>query len=63
MNFNIDGVGPKARNLIERDLVSLSPSYTREYALVADRAEGAEVPEDLRRAPEARLNLPPRRAP
>jgi 4-aminobutyrate aminotransferase len=29
--------------MIERDALSLSPSYTREYALVVDRALGSEV--------------------
>ncbi len=43
MNFNLDSIGPKARAIIERDLVALSPSYTREYPLVADRAEGSEL--------------------
>lgn len=35
--------GPKAAQLIERDTAALSPSYTREYPLVVDRALGSEV--------------------
>ncbi|MFQ5399113.1 MAG: acetyl ornithine aminotransferase family protein [Anaerolineae bacterium] len=37
------GGGPKARALIERDAACLSPSYTREYPLVVDHAQGSEV--------------------
>jgi 4-aminobutyrate aminotransferase len=43
MNIHLKGSGPVGQALIERDLVSLSPSYTREYALVVDRAQGSEV--------------------
>lgn len=43
MNFKMSGAGPVGQALIERDLAVLSPSYTREYALVVDRAEGSEV--------------------
>ena len=43
MDFNLTGAGPHGRAIIERDSKALSPSYTREYALVVDRAEGAEV--------------------
>ncbi|HSM54775.1 MAG TPA: acetyl ornithine aminotransferase family protein [Candidatus Sulfomarinibacteraceae bacterium] len=43
MTFTLEGVGPKAREIIERDHKSLSPSYTREYPLVVGRAEGSEV--------------------
>ena len=43
MNFKTDGAGPIGQALINRDLGVLSPSYTREYALVVDRAEGSEV--------------------
>ena len=35
--------GPKARAIIERDGHVISPSYTRAYALVAERGEGAMV--------------------
>jgi len=35
--------GPKAKALIDRDRVVISPSYTRGYPLVAERAEGAIV--------------------
>lgn len=35
--------GPRARALIERDHAVLSPSYTRPYPLVAERAAGAIV--------------------
>ncbi len=41
--INLEGVGPQARSIIERDEAVLSPSYTREYALVVDRAAGSEV--------------------
>lgn len=43
MKFTLDGAGPIGRSIIERDIATLSPSYSREYALVADRAEGSEV--------------------
>ncbi|MFQ5421031.1 MAG: aminotransferase class III-fold pyridoxal phosphate-dependent enzyme [Anaerolineae bacterium] len=43
MKFSLSGAGPNGRALIERDLASLSPSYTREYALVVDRAQGSEL--------------------
>lgn len=43
MKFTMNGAGPIGRNWVERDFASLSPSYSREYALVADRAEGSEV--------------------
>ncbi len=36
-------VGPKAQAMIQRDERLLSPSYTREYALVVDRAQGSEI--------------------
>ncbi len=35
--------GPKARAVIERDRTFVSPSYTRDYPLVASRGEGAIV--------------------
>ena len=35
--------GPRARQIIERDARVLSPSYTRPYPLVVDRAQGAVV--------------------
>lgn len=43
MKFSLEGVGPRAKALIERDAKSLSPSFTREYPLVVDRALGSEV--------------------
>ncbi len=43
MTPNMKGAGPIGQALIKRDVVSLSPSYTREYALVVDRAEGSEL--------------------
>ncbi len=43
MNFTLDGVGPRAKAVIERDQLTMSPSYTREYPLVVDCAEGSEV--------------------
>lgn len=43
MNFKLDGSGPLGRAIIERDIASLSPSYTREYALVVDHAQGSEL--------------------
>src|SRR5208282_3128669 len=35
--------GPRATALVERDRNVLSPSYTRDYPLVASRGEGAIV--------------------
>src|SRR5580700_5839866 len=35
--------GPKARAIIERDALVISPSYTRSYPLVVSRGEGAIV--------------------
>jgi len=43
MKFTLEGVGPRARAVIERDKESLSPSFTREYPLVVDRAQGSEL--------------------
>ena len=43
MNFSLNGAGPNGLSWIDRDIASLSPSYSREYALVIDRAEGSEV--------------------
>ncbi len=43
MKINLDIAGPAGREIIERDQTALSPSYTREYALVVDRAQGSEV--------------------
>ncbi len=43
MKFSLSGAGPKGQAIIQRDRASLSPSYTREYALVVDRAQGSEV--------------------
>jgi len=36
-------LGPRARAIIERDGAVVSPSYTRCYPLVVDRAEGATI--------------------
>jgi 4-aminobutyrate aminotransferase len=35
--------GPKAKNIVERDAKFMSPSYTRDYPLVAKRGSGAIV--------------------
>ncbi len=43
MKVNLDLAGKIGRGIIERDWSALSPSYTREYALVVDRAQGSEV--------------------
>lgn len=43
MKFSLEGIGPHAKALIERDAKSLTPSFTREYPLVVDRAQGSEV--------------------
>ena len=43
MNFSLNGAGPNGRSLIQRDTASLSPSYSREYALVVDHAQGSEL--------------------
>lgn len=43
MKFSLNGAGPKGQAIIQRDLASLSPSFTREYALVVDHAQGSEV--------------------
>lgn len=43
MNFSPQRVGPQAQAIIKRDEQTLSPSYTRVYPLVVDRARGSEV--------------------
>lgn len=43
MELNLSHAGPRGRAIIERDYRALSTSYTREYALVIDHAEGSEV--------------------
>jgi 4-aminobutyrate aminotransferase len=43
MNQLPSRVGPIAQSIIERDLVSTSPSYKREYPLVVGNAQGAEL--------------------
>lgn len=43
MKVSLDGVGERAKALITRDAKTLSPSYTREYALVVDHAKGSQV--------------------
>src|SRR5437773_5336715 len=35
--------GPRAKAIIDRDAVAVSPSYTRGYPLVIERGEGAMV--------------------
>src|ERR1700758_5357852 len=35
--------GPKAKQLVERDRAVVSPSYTRDYPLVAKRGRGAMI--------------------
>lgn len=43
MDFSLDAAGPIGLDIIQRDMASLSPSYTREYALVVDHAQGSEL--------------------
>ena len=43
MSFSLKGAGAVGQSWIERDAASRSPSYSREYALVVDRAQGSEV--------------------
>lgn len=43
MKFSLNGAGPIGHSWIDRDVASLSPSYSREYALVVDHAQGSEV--------------------
>ena len=43
MKIDLDLAGEVGRGIIERDQAALSPSYTREYALVVDHAQGSEV--------------------
>jgi 4-aminobutyrate aminotransferase len=43
MKFSMNGAGDVARSWIDRDIAALSPSYSREYALVVDHAQGSEV--------------------
>ncbi len=43
MKMDLDLAGEAGRKIIERDRAALSPSYTREYALVVDHAQGSEV--------------------
>lgn len=43
MTIEVKGVGPIGQAIIERDAAALSPSYTREYPLVVERAQGSEV--------------------
>lgn len=38
-----DGCGPWGQAIINRDRSALSPSYTREYPLVVNRAQGSEI--------------------
>ena len=43
MDFNRNGAGPIGQAIMDRDFDVLSPSYTREYALVVDKAKGSEI--------------------
>ena len=43
MSMNMNVAGPIAQSIIERDHAVLSPSYTRDYPLVIDQAQGSEV--------------------
>ncbi len=43
MKLSLNGAGPTGLDWIKRDFASLSPSYSREYALVVDHAQGSEV--------------------
>lgn len=43
MKIDLDLAGVVGREIIERDQIALSPSYTREYALVVDHAQGSEI--------------------
>ena len=43
MSINYQGAGPQGKELIDRDILSLSPSYAREYALAVDKAQGSEL--------------------
>jgi 4-aminobutyrate aminotransferase len=43
MKMNLDLAGGIGREIIERDMAALSPSYSREYALVVDHAQGSEL--------------------
>jgi 4-aminobutyrate aminotransferase len=43
MELHKEQAGPIGRQIIERDMATMSTAYTREYPLVVDRAEGSEV--------------------
>ena len=43
ISMRVDRIGPHAQAMIARDEAVLSPSYTREYPLVVDKAKEAEV--------------------
>jgi 4-aminobutyrate aminotransferase len=43
MELHKEQAGPVGRQIIERDMATMSTAYTREYPLVVDRAEGSEV--------------------
>ena len=43
MNLHKQQAGPIGREIIDRDMATMSTSYTREYPLVVERAEGSEV--------------------
>ncbi|MFO7537240.1 MAG: acetyl ornithine aminotransferase family protein [Chloroflexota bacterium] len=43
MELHRDQAGPIGRQIIERDMATMSTAYTREYPLVVERAEGSEV--------------------
>jgi 4-aminobutyrate aminotransferase len=43
MELHKEQAGPIGRQIIERDMATMSTAYTREYPLVVDRAQGSEV--------------------
>lgn len=43
MQFSMAGAGPIGTDIINRDKLCLSPSFSREYALVVDHAQGSEL--------------------
>lgn len=43
MSTKLKGSGPIGRTMIERDSLSISPSYSREYPLVVSHAQGSEL--------------------
>ena len=43
MELHKEQAGPIGRQIIERDMATMSTAYTREYGLVVDHAQGSEV--------------------